>query len=244
MPFIEDLANQIETNLSIHPVCQAFSCLDPKNFPEDNIPEFGMNEMEVLKAHYGGVKEGKHPITGHINRQDPKISNVEVDAEYDMYKMIVCELNSKFLQGNVKKIASLRDLHKGLSSKRNVERKLINLAEEISTLESKRGLSLSDILEELKKTEFKERIPNILILLEKAVLCPIGNAVCERLFSLLKIVKTKLRNSILDPNLDKLLRINKECPEELQEYELDKLVDMFKDHCEEKAVSKKMRMAL
>ena len=57
VPFIEDLVNQIETNLSIHPVCQAFSCLDPKNFQEDNIPEFGMNEMEVLKAHYGGVKQ-------------------------------------------------------------------------------------------------------------------------------------------------------------------------------------------
>ena len=58
-------------------------------------------------------------------------------------------------------------------------------------------------------------------LIENSILCPIGNAVVERLFSLLKIVKTDMRNSLGDPNLDKILRINKEAPKTLSDMELE-----------------------
>ena len=70
--------------------------------------------------------------------------------------------------------------------------------------------------------------PNILILLEMAVICPIGNATVERLFSFLKIVKTKLRNSLGDGTLDRLLRIKMETKEELEDHDLEELVDRFK----------------
>ena len=60
-------------------------------------------------------------------------------------------------------------------------------------------------------------------LIENSILCPIGNAIVERLFSLLKIVKTDMRNSLGDPNLDKILRINKEAPKTLSDMELETL---------------------
>ena len=60
-------------------------------------------------------------------------------------------------------------------------------------------------------------------LIENSILCPIGNAIMERLLSLLKRVKTDMRNSLGDPNLDKILRIHKEAPKTLSEMELETL---------------------
>ena len=72
--------------------------------------------------------------------------------------------------------------------------------------------------------------PNILTLLEMAILCPVGNATPERLFSLLKIVKSRLRNALGDQTLDSLLRIKMESANELEDKELEELVDMFKGY--------------
>ena len=72
--------------------------------------------------------------------------------------------------------------------------------------------------------------PNILKLLEMAIISPIGNATVERLFSFLKLVKTRLRNCLGDGTLDKLLRIKLECTEELEENDLEELVDRFKEY--------------
>ena len=77
-------------------------------------------------------------------------------------------------------------------------------------------------------------------LIENSILCPIGNAIVERLFSLLKIVKTDMRNSLGNPNPDKILRINKDAPKKLSDMELETLVDKFKDYSE----SKKVRLQL
>ena len=72
--------------------------------------------------------------------------------------------------------------------------------------------------------------PNMLLLLEVAILCPVGNATVERLFSFMKLVKTHLRNSLGDSSLDSLIRIILECKEKLEDEDLEVLVDMFKDY--------------
>ena len=61
-----------------------------------------------------------------------------------------------------------------------------------------------------------------------AILSPIGNAIVERLFSYLKLVKSSLRNRLDDGNLDKLLRIKMECKKDLEDYNLEELVDKLK----------------
>ena len=43
-----------------------------------------------------------------------------------------------------------------------------------------------------------------------------------------------MRNSLGDPNLDKILRINKEAPKTLSDMELQALVDKFKDYSDSK----------
>ena len=63
-----------------------------------------------------------------------------------------------------------------------------------------------------------------------ALLCQVGNATVVRLFSFLKLVKTRLRNLLGDSTLDSLLRIKIECKEDLEDSDLEWLVDMFKDY--------------
>ena len=70
-------------------------------------------------------------------------------------------------------------------------------------------------------------MPNIKKLLLLASLSPVGNAVVERLFSLMKITKTLLRNSLSDKKLDILLQLNKEAPEKWTEEQLEELIEVL-----------------
>ena len=86
--------------------------------------------------------------------------------------------------------------------------------------------------------------PNIIKLLEMAILSPIGNATVERLFSFLKLVKSSLRNRLGDGNLDKLLRIKMECKEDLEDYDLEELVDKLKLYLTELSKSGESRISI
>ena len=86
--------------------------------------------------------------------------------------------------------------------------------------------------------------PNVLYLLEAAVICPISNATVERLFSKLRLVKTDLRNQLGDRMLDLLLRIKMELTEDLNESDLETLVNLFKSQLIADSNSGKMRIDL
>ena len=60
-----------------------------------------------------------------------------------------------------------------------------------------------------------------------AALSPVGNAVVERLFSLLNITKTVLRNRLGDSKLDMLLRLKVEGPEKWTETDKEELVELW-----------------
>ena len=109
------------------------------------------------------------------------------------------------------------------------KKKIENIKSEISKLEEQvDNMSLQEVYDELAVPGKAFLYPNMLVLLEMAILCPIGNATVERLFSLLKIVKTKLRNLLGDGTLDSLLRVKMECKEELEDHHLEEAVNMFK----------------
>ena len=115
---------------------------------------------------------------------------------------------------------------------------------EIASLESTvDNMQLSELMARLSDSH-KLLFPNIVFLLEVAIICPISNATVERLFSFLKLVKTKIRNQLGDSNLDKLLRIQTEGPAKLDNVQLETLVNKCKAYSEEKAKSGKMRISL
>ena len=89
---------------------------------------------------------------------------------------------------------------------------------------------------------YKVSLPNILILLELGSICPFGNAVTERLFSLMKIVKSRLRNRLGQSTLDQLFRVKIESPNKLTDEETEVLADKLKTLLEEKSSSGKSRL--
>ena len=94
-------------------------------------------------------------------------------------------------------------------------------------LQRQKKLTLSEIYEEFRKPEVANIMPNMKKLLLLANISPIGNAVVERLFSLMKLTKTLLRNSLGDVKLDKLLRLNKEAPKHWSEEQKNQLIELW-----------------
>ena len=107
------------------------------------------------------------------------------------------------------------------------DRKKIESLENDIKAQKNKELTLGDIYKEFRKPEVENMMPNIKKLLLLANLSPIGNAVVERLFSLMKLTKTLLRERLGDMKLDKLLRLNKEAPGHWSEQEKDDLVNRW-----------------
>ena len=103
-------------------------------------------------------------------------------------------------------------------------------------------ITLVEMYNLLKKKEYSTTMPNIKTLLLFANLSSVGNAVVERLFSLMKLTKTGLRNRIGDQNIDMLLRLNKEAPEKWSEDQKEDLVDLWIRKKEEKGVNARLKL--
>ena len=150
--------------------------------------------------------------------------------EYITYKNLIFKLKLKFNSENRRLVESFeRQLMKITRSKHSGrdKRRIDNLNKEIRDT-NKRELTLSDIFKEVSRPEVKMALPNISKLLLLACLSPVGNAVVERLFSLMKITKTLLRNRLSDRRLDILLRLNKEAPVKWTEEQAEELVELWK----------------
>ena len=232
-PFVSEVAEEISTRICLDPVSAAFQCLDVRCFPGDlsSLATHGKEAIKVLCDHFGEPMEAMNPKTLVRNRCDPKINKVETLAEYELYKVTAYELNS---ERSIKIKQKLNLVKKKLSSTLTTnanKSKIKVLKSEIADLEaSVSRMPLSEMHDVLCVPGRAFLFPNILTLLEMAILCPVGNATPERLFSLLKIVKSRLRNALGDQTLDSLLRIKMESANELEDKELEELVDMFKGY--------------
>ena len=244
-PFIDEIASEIESTIAIDPVSAAFRCLDVRFYPntKSDLALFGVEDMQVLTEHFGEAKEGVHPKTKKVHRCDPKISKNEAMQEFENYKKTAFDVNSeRTVKMNNKITFQKKKLGTTLTTVAN-KKKTENIKSEISKLEEQiDNMSLQEIYDELAVPGKAFLNPNILVLLEMAILCPIGNATVERLFSLLKLVKTKLRSLLGDGTLDSLLRIKMECKEELEDHHLEEIVDMFKVELVEKSKSGEIRI--
>jgi hypothetical protein len=235
-PFILEIATEIESRIKVDPVSAAFACLDVRYFPKlkSDLLLHGKTDIQILINHFGEPEEASHPKTLRNNRADPKIDKLEILEEFEIFKTTVFDLNSQHTSELKLKIYMLKQkLKTTLKTKSNqADIKKLNL--EILSLESKiNKMTLSEVYDLLAVPGKAFLFPNILKLLEMAIISPIGNATVERLFSFLKLVKTKLRNSLGDGTLDKLLRIKLECKEELEDSDLEELVDRFKEYLTE-----------
>ena len=106
------------------------------------------------------------------------------------------------------------------------KRKIEKLEKDLKMVIGKE-MSLNDVYSIVNNPVNRVLMPNIKKLVLLSALCPVGNAVVERLFSLMKITKTVLRNSLGDNMLDMLLRLKVEAPEAWTEDDKEELVELW-----------------
>ena len=80
----------------------------------------------------------------------------------------------------------------------------------------------------LKNPAIMSTYPNCLLLLETLMIFPLSASVVERLFSRLKLTKTRLRNKMLQDALDKMLMISKEGKDKLAEKDINAIFKILK----------------
>ena len=231
-PFAEEMAENIRAALELDPVCEAFACLDVKNFPktEADLDNFGREDLEVLISWYGAVKHGEYPGDSvQVSSADPVINPEETRAEFQRFKNLLSLEQKKFNKEKSKakqvcerQLDSIRKNRNFNRDKRRVEK----LEKELKLLNEK-DFTLNDVYSLVSDPVNSVLMPNMKILVLLAALSPVGNAVVERLFSLMKITKTVLRNSLGDDTLDMLLRLKVEAPEAWTEDEKEELVELW-----------------
>ena len=231
-PFAEEMAANVEKSLEVDPVSKAFACIDVKNFPdsEADLQLFGEDDLEMLIGWYGAVKRGVYPSdVEQVSTVDPIIHPEETRVEYKSFKKLLKSEQRNFLKAKRKSQEvcerKLDSIKKNSNSGRD-KRRIEHLEKELKALNSK-DLMLNDIYLIISKPENSFQMPNMKKLVLLATLSPVGNAVVERLFSLMNITKTLLRNRMGDKTLDMLLRLNKEAPEVWTEDEKDELVNIW-----------------
>ena len=192
--------------------------------------EYGEDDLETLINWYGAVQKGEFPgDEEQVSTVDPIINPGETREEYKNFKKLVKLEQSKFKKDKQKAVKlverQLNNIRKHNNASRD-KRRTAKLEEELKDLNAK-DMMLSDIYTVVCKPENSFWMPNVKKLVLLALLSPVGNAVVERLFSLMNITKTLLRNCLGDKNLDILLRLNKEAPEAWTNEEKDDLVELW-----------------
>ena len=242
VPFATEMAENIELSLQTNPVCEAFGCLDVRNFPaqKDDINSFGEDDLDVLIKWYGAVQTGVYPGSkSQVSRADPLINTNEIKMEYKRYKTIMSEEHKEFLKRRRKNIEiierQLDCILKNRHSNRDIK-KVAKLEKDLAMANSKE-MSLNDAYAIVNNSVNRVLMPNIKKLVMLSALSPVGNAVVERLFSLMKITKTELRNRVGDDMLDMLLRLKVEGPEVWAEDDKEELVELWIERKKRKGVS-------
>ena len=75
---------------------------------------------------------------------------------------------------------------------------------------------------------FKSLYPSCMHLLDLSLLFPLSVACVERLFSKMKLIKTRLRNQLSQVSLDSLIRISTEAPDDFSDTEYEHFVNELK----------------
>jgi len=96
-------------------------------------------------------------------------------------------------------------------------------------MQSKDFEDLASFLRWFYSGSMPEYFPNLSVLLQIVAVLPVGSVSVERSFSVMKLIKTRLRNSISDDNMEWLMLIASEGPEKLTDEQADAILNRFRD---------------
>ena len=90
----------------------------------------------------------------------------------------------------------------------------------------------SQLKELVSNDMLKAMFPNLNKIASIGLTIPVSTASVERSFSQMKMIKTRLRNSLSDCSVSHLMRIAIEAPEVLPESDLEEIVDVWQKYLE------------
>jgi hypothetical protein len=224
-PFVEQFIGEIKEAFQQMEFWHKFGIFDPRKLPSstEELEMYGNEELKPLLLNYGESKEDT--FKGKRNTQDPDINILKADDEWLGFK----ELMFKKKEAHQNKL-TIR-ITSAIHNKKNQE--------EIKKLQTERESYTPKLLwEELTSDPCANQLyPSMMFLLKMLLLFPVSVACCERLFSKLKLVKTRLRNQLSQIHLDQLLRIGTESPD-------DDFSDDTYDHFVEELKRKNPKMSM
>ena len=163
------------------------------------LASYGNNELESLISHYGNSKSDT--FKGVTETQEPDIAPAAALAEWDGFKLLMFLKRQSHEELIDTKIAAVKN--SGKEGK-----------DEVESLYKMRKKFTPQLLWELfaKDSTTEALYPSMMFLFYMLLIFPVSAACVERLFSKMKLIKTRLRNQLSQVRLDQLLRIATEMP--------------------------------
>ena len=203
---------------------KCFSVFEPRGLPENinKIKNYGNEELESLIDHYDNIKQDT--FKGNTITQDPDIDAEKTCVEWQGFKHFMY----------LKRGAHHRKIDIEIQSFKDSESEEKDEALKLRKIFGPHGL--------LKEMNLDETIcsvyPNCYKLFYYLLLLPLSTACLERLFSKMKLIKTRLRNNLSQSTLENLLFIATEAPKDFHDDHYEHFVN------ELKRLNPKMRIKL
>ena len=161
---------------------KCFSAFDPRGLPENigEITGYRNGELEILIIHYGKTKEDT--FKGIANTQNPDIDEDKTRVEWQGFKRFIY----------MKRDAHRHKIDTEIQSYKEEEKE-----KKEEALKRRKNFGPHDFLKEMNTDNTLSSVyRNCYKLFYYILLFPLNTACVERLFSKMKLIKTRLRNNL------------------------------------------------
>lgn len=216
-PFIDRMIEEIKEAFEQFEFWLNFEIFDPRKLPQSksDLMSYGNEQLAQLLTHYGVSKTDR--LDGKEKYVEADVNADKTKAEWLGFKNLMFQKRQAHYHSIDAKIAAVK------SPDSEGKDLVLQLRKERNSFSPKMLWdSFSD------DDTVKELFPNMMYLLYLLNIFPISVACVERLFSKMKLIKTRLRNKLAQVKLDQLLRIGTESPpdgfdDNVYEYFVDEL---------------------
>ena len=206
---IEEITEEITDNNVVLP---AFNVFNPNDINKTSIHR--QEQMTILANHYGSDLTDTYE--NHSNQAEALISIQQQQLEQENFFQDFDDAASSLTM--VVKNHARRLFNRGEIKQEEMQEYIISNAP-----------TSSDIYAELVKSGANIRFPSVMRLFKLSLLIPPSTSGVERGFSVMNLLVSPLRTTLNENNVDRLMRICLDGPDQFDDDQLEHLVDNFKN---------------
>ena len=211
LPFIERFTSEINDAFEQLDFWLCFVIFDPRKPPKntEDFNEYGICEIDNLAEWYGEAKTDR--MNSEVSQQPADIDPVKLKLEWQGFLAVISERRKSYEHKIDVKL---------LRAKTKEEREYLQTKRQQYTPSKFWNDTYQDAV-------ICDLYPQYMYLLELSIMFPLSVSCVERLFSRMKLVKTRLRNQFTQVSLESILRISTESPSNISD-EVYKFFDELK----------------